>query len=516
MTFHKSASQAFKRMNTKRYITLLAWFVVVTSLFALAYNQAPLYTSNQNQYFLHGFAQAGYGTLSEDWLANTADPTPVFTFLVAATIRLFHSANLFFVYYAVLLGVYFFSLFGIIDNIFSFRSSKLTTHIFIAVIIFIHATIFRYLLQRLFGGDWPYLFEGGAAGQRLLGPVFQPSTFGVFLLLSIYLYLKEKKSLAVLSAVLASTIHPTYLLSAAALILAYLIDTFRIQKKIWPVARLGLLALAAVAPILLYTFINFWGGNSDTSIAARDILVNIRIPLHAIFKVWFNSTVVVKLIFLGAGLFLVRRHRLFILLLVPLLISIGLTIVQVISNNAALALIFPWRISTWLVPVSVSLIVGKLVKSSILKIPVSLVGVIKTVGLVLIGLAAVAGLFRTYLESNQSAEPYKQLETYVASYRQVGHQYLTPSKLYDFRLEAGVPIYVDFLSIPYRDEDVVEWDRRFRLESFFYQRAACDRLPGFYKEGITHVVLPVEFPVVCPPLKEIYADNAFRLYELIP
>ncbi len=177
--------------------------------------------------------------LGEDWLANTADPTPIFSLLVAATLRLFNSEALFFVYYAMLMGIYFFSLFGIISQIFHLRSRRLTTGLLITAIIVLHSTVFRYLLQRLFGGDWPYLFEGGVAGQRLLGPVFQPSSFGVFLLLSVYLYLTDKKSLAVLSAALAATFHPTYLLSAAALTLAYLIDTVPGPEKDRPRSQAG-------------------------------------------------------------------------------------------------------------------------------------------------------------------------------------------------------------------------------------------------------------------------------------
>ena len=56
-------------------------------LFAVAHTQSPLYYSNQNQYFLHGLAAAGYGHLSDDWLANTADPTPVFSAFVTASYR---------------------------------------------------------------------------------------------------------------------------------------------------------------------------------------------------------------------------------------------------------------------------------------------------------------------------------------------------------------------------------------------------------------------------------------------
>ena len=55
--------------------------------FALAHTQSPLFYSNQNQYLLHGLATGGHGHLSHDWLANTRDPTPVFSALVAAGYR---------------------------------------------------------------------------------------------------------------------------------------------------------------------------------------------------------------------------------------------------------------------------------------------------------------------------------------------------------------------------------------------------------------------------------------------
>jgi hypothetical protein len=501
----------------RHYFGLLAWFVVITSFFALAYNQSPLYTSNQNQYFLHGYAQAGYGILSEDWLASTADPTPVFSLLVGVTIRLFHNENLFFVYYAFLMGVYIFSLLGIVDHVFSLRSSRWAVQIFIIAMILLHSTVLRYLLMRLAGGEWPYLFEGGVSGQRLLGPVFQPSTFGVLLLLSIYLYLKDKKELAVLAAVLAATFHPTYLLSAAALTGAYLVDTFQNQKKIGPLIRLGSLALVAVCPILIYSYLLFGGSGSEIDSAARSILVNTRIPAHTMVSVWFNATVVVKLAFVATGLFLVRRHRLLGILLVPLSLSILLTIVQVITKNETLALLFPWRLSTWLVPVSVGLIVASLLMAVIPRTPASLHRSLRTVGLVLLGLAVAAGMIRTYLERIESnGLSYRPLESYIAAHRVPGQIYLTPSKLYDFRLEAGVPVYVDFLSIPYQSADVVEWYRRFLLASRFYRRASCIGLPEFSAEGVTHVVLPVDFPEKCPQLVEIYTDSAFRLYELTP
>src|SRR5262249_56691201 len=84
---------------------VLLVFLVAGLCFAVAHAQAPLYYSNQNQYFLHGLARAGQGLLAEDWLANTLDPTPVFSALVAVTARYLHPWA-FHAYHALLLGVY--------------------------------------------------------------------------------------------------------------------------------------------------------------------------------------------------------------------------------------------------------------------------------------------------------------------------------------------------------------------------------------------------------------------------
>jgi hypothetical protein len=88
-------------------LNFLAW----SGIFAVIYSQSPLYSANQNTYFLHGLAQAGLGHLKNDWLANTLDSLPVFTALVYWTYSIFRSGFPFYIYYALQMGVYFFSLF---------------------------------------------------------------------------------------------------------------------------------------------------------------------------------------------------------------------------------------------------------------------------------------------------------------------------------------------------------------------------------------------------------------------
>src|SRR5262249_55406051 len=89
----------------RRSLVLLGLFWFGSIPFSAAYCQAPLYYSNQNQYFLYGLARAGEGYLRDDWLAQTGDPTPLFSGLVSFTAR-FLQPWVFHIYHALLQGVY--------------------------------------------------------------------------------------------------------------------------------------------------------------------------------------------------------------------------------------------------------------------------------------------------------------------------------------------------------------------------------------------------------------------------
>jgi Domain of unknown function (DUF6798) len=502
-------------MKFKKTWQGIAIFIITTSLFALAYNQSPLYSSNQYQYFLHGLARAGVGTLSEDWLANTVDPTPLFSLLVEFIARI-HAEGLFYLLYALLMGIYLFSLICIVETIFPVRKSPRTFLVFLTGIILLHSAGLRYLLTKVPGADWSYLFDGGVAGQRLLGPVFQPSVFGVFLLLSICFYLHRKPIYASLSAVFAATIHPTYLMGSAVLILAYLVDMFFFEHRKQRALGVGLFALAVTSPILVYTFTHFVGGSPGIAERAREILVNIRIPHHAQIAVWFDASVIIKLALLGTALNLVRRNRLFLLIALPLGISILLTLVQFISGNLTLAVLFPWRLSAWLVPIALSLIVGKLSILITTSLPAGWRRVLDVVSLGLIVLAVFIGLSRTWLEAKKAAQsPELPVEKYIAVHHQPGEVYLIPVKMYDFRLNTGAPVYGDFYYMPLQNNEIIEWYSRYLNAKHFYERADCKLLHDLSGQGVTHVVLPAEFPMNCPSvLAPIYNDEFYGLFLL--
>ncbi|MGW8250768.1 MAG: hypothetical protein ACWGO1_09010, partial [Anaerolineales bacterium] len=406
-------------MGTKTNIILTAalWGLA----FALAYAQSPLYTSNQNQYFLHGLAQAGYGDLDRDWLANTADPTPVFSLMVALVYRYLHWEGLFYVIYALLMGVYLFSLWGIASRIFDLRSSHLKKLTFLALLVVLHAAGLRFALSRLIGVNWTYIFEDGLADQRLLGPVLQPSAFGVFLLFSIYLFLERRLMLAILAAILAAAFHPTYLLSTAALTGAYLLSVVIEARSLKPALLPGGLALLLAAPIALTAFGVFAGAPAASAEAARRILVDYRIPHHALVSWWFDWTAVVKLVLITAAILRVRRSRLFLVMVVCVCVAATLTLLQVALASDVLALLFPWRLSTFLLPLSTAVILGYLVDRVLdrpsFKYSSARKGIeILSLGLVL--LAVTAGVVRFVLDlQRKAAEPERLVQAYVAANR---------------------------------------------------------------------------------------------------
>src|SRR5205823_3096506 len=182
--------------------------------FAAAYVQAPLYYSNQNQYFLHGLAAAGRGDLARDWLANTRDPTPLFSAGVAWTYT--HLGEWAFpAAYCVLLGVYFVSLLTLIDAALGLPRNRVIRFVLLTLLVAVHADVVRLLAKQLTGTDIPRYLQYGLAGQYLLGPGLQPSAFGVFLLASLAAFTRGRLVPAAAFAAAACAVHATYLLPAA-------------------------------------------------------------------------------------------------------------------------------------------------------------------------------------------------------------------------------------------------------------------------------------------------------------
>jgi hypothetical protein len=515
-------------------------------VFASAYGQAPLYYSNQNQYFLHGLAEAGVGLLPGDWLANTCDPTPLFSGLVALTARFLHPAA-FYLYHALLLGAYAAALVGLFATLAGDEAAARRWPVFAALLVLTHSAVARWLSHRLLGYDYPWYLQTGLATQYVLGAMFQPSVFGVLLVAAVCLFGRGRPFTAAVCVALAATIHSTYLLPGALLTLGFLAALLRGGERRRALV-LAAVTLLLVLPVVAYTVLAFAPTSPEAFAEAQDILVNLRIPHHARPDLWFDPIAAAQVGWMVLGLVLARRTTIFLVLAVPFALMVVLTLIQVATGSPGLALLFPWRVSAVLVPVSTAVVLTRLatIPSRLLDRPavptacVALMAVLAAGGLWI----CVGGLaFRTGDEDvavmdfvRGSAEPGDvyfvpvSVPDLVKSTRgSLSSDFkppaakrqdvrLIPSDLQRFRLAAEVPIFIDFKSIPYRDIELIEWRDRIRVAQRVQDQIAAGRLADAVAElrhhGVTHLVQPAARHLSGPGLHLIYSDTHYRVYQL--
>ena len=499
----------------RRALESVTW----TLAFALSYAQSPLYTSNQNQYFLHGLARAGFGFLRDDWLVHTAEPTPLFTWMVQGVAVVLPTWTFYFLY-AVLMGVYLFSLLAIASAAFDLRSPGKRT-LMLAALVVLHSAALRYLLARLVFPEAEFVLEGGVAGQRLLGAVLQPSAFGVLLISSVALFLRGRQIASVLALGVASAVHPTYLLCAGVLLATYVVLTAWRPTQRREAAVMAVLGAAILAPVAGWAYVSFRPSGPELFARAADILIRLRLPHHAIPLKWLDATVAAQAVLVLTAMVLIRQSRLFVILLVGTVFVALATAAQMASGNPTLALLFPWRLSTVLVPISTTCITAAIVAAGFWGARPRFARWLQLAAMAAVGLAAAAGAYRFWAESEaQRTDPAAPMMAYVADNLTRGDVYFIDPKLQDFRLRTGAPIVVEAKAIPYRDDEVTAWfDRLKAARNFFRSRPEGSECGVIYtardRYGATHVVLGPELRgLACPQLDELFDDGTYAVYRI--
>lgn len=502
-----------------------AWvsFLLLAVVFGVSYGQYPLHYLAQNQYFFHGLAKGGFGLLRSDWLINTADSWPVFTQLVYFTSR-YLDHRVFYFYFILLAGVYAYSLVGIASSLFRINAPRSKLLVYVAVVTALHSSVLGDLLARTLGFNAARVLVDGVASQRILWDMFQPGAFGALLLLSIYLFLRGRPFLSIAASCLAATVHPTYILSAAVLTMSYIVIMLRRREGLGRTLGLGVCALGLVVPILAYVFIVFRPTAPDIWPESRAILVHYRLTRHTDLSRWFGWVASLKVAMAVVATYVVRRTEFLWVLLLSTMVAVGLTVAQVLSGSDALALLFPWRLSVWLVPLSISIILAcaiswlhdelgrRVAKAREFLVALSVVALVVCVGAGAIVMARRFGS-RVGIESVSVMAFVKA----GASPKQV---YLIPVQWRNFRLSTGAPTFVEYWFVPYNDAAVVEWRRRIRLAEVFYGSGGDERcriqreLSANYK--VTHAVLRGNDSGVCDAWKLLSQDGNSRLYLVTP
>lgn len=496
-------------------------FVLLACLFGIAHTQAPLYKSagNHNTKFLHGLAAAGHGFLSEDWMANTLNPLPVFSYLVKTGYQYVHSEYIFYICYLLIFGIYLSSTIRIVDSIYKIKKTKLKYLVYLTAFIFIHTVNIE-----IFDFDTAWHLHSGVAGQYILDLEFQPASFGALILLSICHFLDRKLFLSIFFLCLAATIHPAYLLSAAVLTFCYMFQTLIEEKNPGKAILLGGWAFVLVLPTLLYTSLTFSATSPEIWQQANDLITQVRIPHHSIPQVWLaDGTAYLQALVVVGAIYAVRDTKLFALLCFPFLSAVVLTGVQVLFHNNTFAFIAPWRLSVFLVPLSTYLILGGLVdglfrrycdrinthQTLIARLSLATLSL-----LVSIGAVNQVGMF---LHQDRTIP----MMNFIKQTRQAGEVYLVPPdsrQIRKFRLYTGAPIFINHKSHPYKDVEVLEWDKRLQLARQFYEDTdnRCQLLQTLsIRYGITHTVL--EQPKIdtnCEIWERLYSDEHYMVYRI--
>lgn len=529
-----------------RVLSSLTSYVFWAIVFGVSYTQAPLYYSNQNQYFLHGLAAGGHGCLRDDWLANTADPTPLFSALVRLT-YLHLDESCFYLFYFVLFGLYFLSLLGIATAVVPEIGAPPLRFCFSAALLAIHSALLRLLCAHWLGSDYFWYAQAGLAGQYVLGAMFQPSVFGVLLLCSIWLFLEDKPALAAVCAALAAICHATYFLGAATLTMTYVFVLLK-KKRLGRAAFVGVSALVLVLPILVHDFQQFRPSSSEQFWKAQRILAHVRIPHHALLRHWFNGFSCAQLLGILAAAVIARKSKLAPVFWASLGVLTVLTLIQLWTGNDTLALIFPWRLSVYLVPMATAVLLGKLVALAGVRCGAWLQGHRRLVfagNAILVGSLVMGGIVISKLHlAYRVSRAELPLLQFARSHATAGQVYLLPCdvprnlpsntshiaahftddraterhlpELQTFRLRSGVPIFVDLKSIPYKDTEVLEWYRRIGLvqQAYAWIEKHPHRLAEWCAEnGITHVVTVVEDEIRASEFQPLYADSQYRIYK---
>lgn len=497
----------------------IAQIFVLGLIFGISYTQDLLYTSNQHTKFLQGLAKAGFGYLNKDWLANTFDPLPAFTFLVQITYTYFHE-NFFYFYYILIFGIYVYSMLGIASVIFKINTSRLKLLIYFLVLLTIHC-----LQIRIFDFKTHVHLHYGLAEQYILGGYFQPCTFGVLIIFSIYAFLRKKPFLAISALGVAATFHPTYLPSAALLTLAYTIATYKNENNLKKSLLIAVVSFIFVLPVVSYMTITFKPTSPELFQISESLLVN-RIPHHSFPDIWLTEPAApIQILVVVIALYLLRKTRLFFILFFPFATATILTIIQVISVSNTLAFLTPWRVSAFLVPISTCMISAYIVAvifdryyPQILKYK-KLLEIGTLVGIYLFILSGV-GMQLEKLTINQKDTPI--IMEYVKQNKQMRYIYLVPyasGKFVDFRIATGAPILINLKSHPYKDTEVIEWHNRLLMAQQFYDNsgiAKCQALENLIdKYQITHIIIENDDSIKCSGVEITYIDNLYKMYQVL-
>lgn len=459
--------------------------VIAVLMVIFAFRPPPLYVSNQNTYYPHGLHSGDHDFLADDWfVTETRQPHIVFTFLIALMKR-FGVVNQGSTLILGLLHLSFYlAIYLIGSSLLSSwlgKQSRFLVYLGFLVLVAAQRGVFNSVLDQLsptvstyWGRFWN---SNGMGGQYIYGGYLQPSEFGILILLAIALLLRNYWKISLILLIVATYFHFSYAIHSGFIVLVAAFWNFHQGFK-----RSALLILAVFAvtmlPITLYS-LSFTVDPLRSD--ANEILALHRQPHHAVPGYWWGNllagTNTLKLFMIGLAAVIVTVSRQTFL---SMIIALGFiyTVLGVLvvhfSDSASLGLLYPWRGSTLLIPLSQAVICSYVVYVFHTRLrkeakPIATVA-FKSLSIILLSLLTfrlALGFFNHHVHSGPFISDEASLILDLGLPEQ--SRILVPVDWQHFRLESGHAIYVDWKSHPFIGTEVVEWWRRINTAQEFYE-----------------------------------------------
>lgn len=428
------------------------FLILLSILFACSFRQLPLFSSNQFSYLLKPISKIIGFPLSKDWLANTTDHIILFSHVTEFLYSL--SPNLLYFVHGFFTLILILSLCLISKQLGSNQFNKLSLSIFFILFL---------ILEVMFE-----ILNMGNGGHYILGRFYQPSIFGILIIVSILFFINKKYIISIFCLILSAYFNPTYIFHCAILVFSYQLILFK-DKSLKYSLFIGILAFVLIMPLIYFLYKEFLAVPPDILKKSQEILAYKRIALAALPTEFVHQPklwICLGLVFLTSIVYR-NNTNILILLMVPIIISFIFVVIGYITNNLTIILTFPQRSLAWLAPLALSLLIGRV---SVLIDYEKLFNISKNIIIItcifLLIFLAQRGIGST-IKAHYSLKE-NRLHSFLGKLDYKGGSLLIPIDYSDIRMNAGVPVFVDFEALAYKADDLIEWDNRIQLASNFY------------------------------------------------
>ncbi|MBT6121723.1 hypothetical protein HOH45_09715 [bacterium] len=503
----------------KVFLFLGAFFCVL--FFSLSMTIDPLYVSDQLTYFYLAMVKADIGFLSDDWLASTRPLYPVFMTFVYLCLHFLHPF-VFYFFIFLFMGVYVFSLLGIVSESLSVKRRWIPLSFTYLFLIVIHskwaASFFSW--SDLFH---PKNFFRGVANQYLITTHFIPSSFDILLLVSIFMFLKKKYYFAIIFPLICVLFHPASGAAACFLMAVYILYIFFAEKNKQVAIKLTVLSLVCLLPTVFYSMYVVLQASDE----AMSVFRNVRAADSQVVSNWISWDVGMRVLFFVFSLYIVKRSRLAVVMGGCFVMGAGLTFLQFVTRSSFLAIIVPWRIMAVLTPLSTA-IIGYYCFSGVLKMSSSWHSHLKKgVSCFVLLFFVVCSLFSISFGLNTMRSDYNEkmskkglygVISYVKAHNEGGDVYLVPPRTSLFRVNSRSAVFVDFKFFPWENWAGLEWYKRLQLAEEFYasglfqSRNILKRINKI--SPITHILFLNDRRVFGDEWEPIYRNEKYVLCKL--